>query len=962
MYLASNWIKLAVTCLLVAWLPAAAAAQPLIYVAGTSRPAPSLATVGHLTVINGATGQVVKTLELGPVANESNPRVVAAPDGSRAYVTAGGDLVIVDAANYSTQRLTLSGILGDLALSADGSRLYVASTSASCSCSTPGPTQPSVLVIDTGTLQQSGSPIPLPTVPRQLALTPAGTRLYVLGADTVYLADTATRAIGGTFSTRPSAVGLVVHPDGSRLYVSNSTGTIASPDGNSITAYDTTTLLEVDTTVFPDFRFYRWGYYQEAGVIGSMAIVPAGDRLYVPLINAGPREPSMPTGPFVRHEVVHVVDSQTLDVVASVTPPQNRGTATTGIAATASPGGTTVFIGATGGLSAIEVASNNIAEAGPGVADGDSLSAAPAPPCWFEFSPQQSSVRAPGGNLTLDVPAPDGCAWSVTGSGEPLVVSAKSGTGPSTITLQIGSSVVPRAWTVSVAGQDVRVDQLIPRTSIETPRDGAELTLPIDLAGWTIEQDAKVPQPPDSGIAQVHFYDYPASGPPIFLGGMGPFFGSGVFTVRPDVAAIYGERYRYSGFSRRIGRLSAGAHTLVVYSQSRTDGQFAGTAVNVTVRREPQIVIDAPTNGAAVTQPFRFYGWAADMTVPTGIGVDMVRVSARRADGTTIPVGNATLGKSRVDLSLTFGEERLTSGFELNVSGLPAGTYTLVAEARYTATGLFEKSASVQVTVTGSAPFGVVDTPIAGASVAGTVLVTGWALSEAGVSRVKIYRDPVGAERARIWIGDAAFVEGARPDVAAAFPGYPQNTRAGWGLAVLTNMLPNGGNGSITFHAYAYNSDNDVETLLGSRSVTGTNGTSVLPFGTLDTPGQGGTVSGTTTVFGWALTPGSNIIPTDGSTIQVVIDGVVVGQPTFNQCRGTNGTNFPPPGTCNDDIARAFGSAYRNIAEGSGAIGSFDLDTTTLTNGIHTIEWRVTDSAGNVQGIGSRYFYVQNGG
>jgi hypothetical protein len=143
--------------------------------------------------------------------------------------------------------------------------------------------------------------------------------------------------------------------------------------------------------------------------------------------------------------------------------------------------------------------------------------------------------------------------------------------------------------------------------------------------------------------------------------------------------------------------------------------------------------------------------------------------------------------------------------------------------------------------------------------------------------------------------------------------------------------------------------------------VIGTNGTSVLPFGTIDTPGQGATVSGMLTIFGWVLTPGPNIIPTDGSTIQVVVDGVVVGQPMYNQCRGTNGTSFPAPGTCNDDIATAFGSAYRNIAEGSGAIGSFTLDTTSLTNGIHTLEWRVTDSAGNVQGIGSRYFYVQNG-
>jgi hypothetical protein len=41
-------------------------------------------------------------------------------------------------------------------------------------------------------------------------------------------------------------------------------------------------------------------------------------------------------------------------------------------------------------------------------------------------------------------------------------------------------------------------------------------------------------------------------------------------------------------------------------------------------------------------------------------------------------------------------------------------------------------------------------------------------------------------------------------------------------------------------------------------------------------------------------------------------------------------------------------------------VGYYYLDTTTLSNGLHTIAWTVTDNAGNAQGIGSRYFNVQN--
>lgn len=937
-----NWCaRVAIACLFSLWLPGSLRAQSLVYVAGESVRGPATRTA-HLTVVNSATGHVVKTLDLGQwtvsaAAPFSNPTVVAAPDGRQVYVTVGPDLVIVDAGDYDVQRLALGGTLGDLTISADGSRLYVASVSPR-----------TVFVIDTATLQPIGPALPLATEPRRLALTVDGSRLFVLGTDTVYVADTATRAIVATFATRPSAVDLVVHPNGSRLYVGNSTGTTVAPDGNTVTSYDTATLGEISTLILPDFRLFIGS---TIGRIGSMGILPSGSRLYVPLTNSGFRD--LPSA-FFRREVVHVLDASTLELLDSVTPIQSGRTFSSGIAAVVAGDGAKVFVGASEGLSSIDAVTNVVTGVSPGVADGDSLTVAPAPPCWFELAPRQSYRRAAGGSVVLDVPAPAGCSWSATTASEWLTLSATAGTGPSSITVTVSSSAVPRSGSVTVSGQTVLIDQLIARVTIEAPTNGTEVTLPFDISGWTIEQDAKVPQADHSGIERVELYDYPPSGPPIFLGRIATTL------TRPDVAAAFGDRYLESGFSRRIGRLSAGAHTLVVYARSRSDGQYTGGGVTVTVRRDPLIRIDAPSNGETVSQPFTLYGWAADMTSPFGTGVDMVRVFAVGPDETKVALGNATYGSSRLDVAQYFEQPALAPGFGMTVTGLPAGRYTLVAEARSTATGLFERSASVEVTVAGTSPIGVLDTPIEGAAVAGTVTVSGWALSDAGVARVAVYRGPVGNETQQVWIGDATFVEGARPDVAAAFPGYPQRTRAGWGLAVLSNLLPNAGNGPITFHAYAFDVNNNVA-LLGSRTVIGVNGASVLPFGTIDTPGQGATVSGTITIFGWALTPGANIIATDGSTIQVIVDNVVVGNPTYNQCRGSNGTNFPAPGTCNDDVATVFGRSYRNISEGSGAIGSFALDTTILTNGIHTMEWRVTDSAGNVQGIGSRYFYVQNG-
>ena len=45
----------------------------------------------------------------------------------------------------------------------------------------------------------------------------------------------------------------------------------------------------------------------------------------------------------------------------------------------------------------------------------------------------------------------------------------------------------------------------------------------------------------------------------------------------------------------------------------------------------------------------------------------------------------------------------------------------------------------------------------------------------------------------------------------------------------------------------------------------------------------------------------------------------------------------------------------------NGAIGFRVIDTTTLTNGAHTISWTVIDDQGAIEGIGSRFFTVSNG-
>jgi hypothetical protein len=253
--------------------------------------------------------------------------------------------------------------------------------------------------------------------------------------------------------------------------------------------------------------------------------------------------------------------------------------------------------------------------------------------------------------------------------------------------------------------------------------------------------------------------------------------------------------------------------------------------------------------------------------------------------------------------------------------------------------------------VTPGAPTGSFDTPTNGTSaIAGAVAVTGWALDNIEVSKVDIWREPIGGEPAGlVYIGDAVFVSGARPDVEAANINAPFNYRAGWGYLLLTNFLPNNGgsaglgNGTYRIHAIAHNKAGAAMDF-GGHTISTDNAHASKPFGTIDTPAQGGTASGNAYVnFGWVLTQNPSMVPIDGSTITVVVDGQVVGHPVYNNFRS--------------DIA----SLFPGYANSGGAVGIYYLDTSKLANGVHTISWNVFDTAGHGDGVGSRYFNVFNG-
>jgi hypothetical protein len=302
-------------------------------------------------------------------------------------------------------------------------------------------------------------------------------------------------------------------------------------------------------------------------------------------------------------------------------------------------------------------------------------------------------------------------------------------------------------------------------------------------------------------------------------------------------------------------------------------------------------------------------------------------------------------------IQVTNGSGTGSGSFTVGIasSGLPAATAT--GTVTVTATGA-QASPTVTVHIAivapggANAPFGSFDTPQEGITgVSGAIALTGWALDDIGISHVQIYRDGVGSEPAApVFIGEATLVAGARPDIESSYPLLPLSGRAGWGYMLLTNFLPQQGNGTYTVRALATDFDGH-QAWLGSRTFTSDNAHATRPFGTIDTPGPSAIASGPAYLnFGWVLAPQGKSIAFDGSTIAVLVDGVVVGR--------------PGPLAARSDIQALF-PGYMNTDH---AVAAFALDTTAFADGVHTIAWVATDSDGVTEGIGSRFFTIDNAG
>jgi YVTN family beta-propeller protein len=528
-----------------------------------------------------------------------------------------------------------------------------------------------------------------------------------------------------------------------------------------------------------------------------------------------------------------------------------------------------------------------------------------------------ASMSVPGtaSDASVDMQNANGCRWTAEGQAAFLrITSPTSGLGSALISFHVDANrsgqprtgvltLGGRAFTVTQAAGDVAAPSITLQPALRTAA----------LGGMAIFTAAATGTPTPTVQWQVS-----TNGGSTFGDVSGATATTYAFVA---AAADTGKQFR-AVFTNSAGTATSSAATLTVTvpTMALEKTSLVFSAINngaaFGAQTSPQTVRLTQTGAGTVT-------WTAVSTTPwlvvsptSGSGSATLTISTQFASGLTASQ------TGRINLAFTG-------------SGNTAGPITV------TLTSLNGAQAA--------APTGSFDTPTDGTTgVTGSIAVTGWAMDDVEVTGVRILRDPVAGEPAGtlVLIGNAVLVDGARPDVQALFPTAPRNTRAGWGYLMLTNFLPNLGNGTFKLTAIADDADGHATTL-GTKTITCTNATATAPTGAIDTPAQGGTISGTVTNFGWVLSPSPRRAdPPGGGTVRIVIDGAFISA-------------VPSGWTSRSDLTALFPAAqYPGIVN---ALGVAVFDSTALANGVHTISWVVTDNLGSASGIGSRYFTVSNG-
>ncbi len=431
------------------------------------------------------------------------------------------------------------------------------------------------------------------------------------------------------------------------------------------------------------------------------------------------------------------------------------------------------------------------------------------------------------------------------------------------------------------------------------PRGTAEQ--PFTVSGWAIDCATGS----GSGVDAVHVYAYPSdsSGAPTGPPALGQAAGIGV--SRLDVGAAYGSQFNNSGYSLEIRGLPSGYYHLAIYAHSKVTGVW-NDAHRVIWVAPPPMMVDTPSEGSSVQQPFQVSGWAIDQSATSGTGVDAVHVYAYPSDSSGAPTGPpaqgrvARYGVSRPGVGAAYGSRFNNSGYSVDIIGLSPGYYHLVVYAHSTATGDWNDTHRV---IQVAAPPMTLDVPSAGSTVRQPFRVAGWAIDQSaasgtGVDAVHVYAypsDSSGAPPGPPALGRVARYGVSRTGVGAAYGSRFNNS----GYSVDITGLPAGHYHLVVYaHSTATGDWNEAHRVI--RVPT--------PLMALDALPAGSTVRQPFQVAGWAIdhaaASGTGVdavhvyaYPSDSS-------GAPTGPPALGQVAGY--------GVSRPDVGAVYGSRFTN--------------------------------------------------
>lgn len=455
--------------------------------------------------------------------------------------------------------------------------------------------------------------------------------------------------------------------------------------------------------------------------------------------------------------------------------------------------------------------------------------------------------------------------------------------------------------------------------SIDTPNSrSGPYSGTADFGGWVLDKKAQ--------IASVNVY---VDG---VLYGTAGYAGS-----RPDVCKIFSASPNCPNvgwnYALDTTSLANGTHTLQITGNGADGLNYTMTASFTTTNSftGTNLFIDKPGSQDA---PFQglvlFSGWAIN---------DSAAIS-----NVTVLVDGAALGSAAYGTASALGNRPDVCAVYPNRAGCPYvgwsilvdtnklsnGTHTFTVDAM-AANGQHAAAANTFSVANWSTanPMTInIGVPnVRSAAFSGTAVFGGWAIdSDVAIRSVEIDVDGVS-------FGNAGY-GGKRADVCAVHPGVPGCPDVGWTTAIDTTALSDGTHTLAVIATTVTGQSSTVTTTFSIANLTASNPLKV----DIDSPNsKSPALSGTAPIGGWALSATATI-----TSVQILVDGTPV----------PNGVTSL--GGMRPDVCAVFSSP--NCPD----VGwNFALDTTLLSNGVHTLEATGTSGSGQ-RGTASASFTVAN--